>query len=87
MKYEYDIYYQTNPLALPLVVLALMTSCEEDAIVRSDSVSPYAEEIQLKGKLIDGTTLQNNSVVEMRNDQYSTDITFRLSTRPKKELI
>ena len=71
-------------LALPLVVLALMTSCEEDAIVRSDSVSPYAEEIQLKGKLIDGTTLQNNSVVEMRNDQYSTDITFRLSTRPKK---
>ena len=28
-------------LALPLVVLALMTSCEEDAIVRSDSVSPY----------------------------------------------
>lgn len=71
-------------LALPLVVLALMTSCEEDAIVRSDSVSPYAEEIQLKGKLIDGTTLQNNSVVEMRNDQYSTDIAFRLSTRPKK---
>ena len=72
--------------ALPLAMLTLMTvtSCEEDAIVRSDSTSPYADVIQLKGKLIDGTTLKNNSVVEMRGDEYSTDITFSLSTLPKK---
>ena len=77
--------FKHNLLAWPLAMLALAagTSCE-DSIVRSDSDSPYADMIRLEGKLIDGTTLRNSSVVEMRDDAYSTNVTFKLSTPPKK---
>ena len=74
--------FKHNLLAWPLAMLAMAmgTSCE-DAIVRSDSGSPYADMIRLEGKLIDGETLRNSAVVEMRNDDYTTNVTFKLSTR------
>lgn len=77
--------FKHNLLVWPMAMLALAmgTSCE-DTIVRSDSESPYADMIRLEGKLIDGTTLRNSAVVEMRNDEYTTNVTFKLSTPPKK---
>ena len=81
MKHTIRQYLLAWPLAM--LAMAMGTSCE-DAIVRSDSESPYADYIRLEGKLIDGATLRNSVVVEMRNDEYTTNVTFKLSTPPKK---
>lgn len=75
-----------NLLALPLAMLAMAmaTSCEEDTIVRSSGESPYTGITEVKGQLIDKDTRQNSSVVEMRGDEYTANVTFKLSTRPQK---
>lgn len=75
-----------NLLALPLAMLAMAmaTSCEEDAIVRSNGESPYTGITEVKGQLIDKDTRQNSSVVEMRGDEYTANVTFKLSTPPQK---
>ena len=81
MKHTIKQYLLAWPLAM--LALAMGTSCE-DAIVRSDSESPYADMIRLEGKLVDVETLRNSAVVEMRADEYTADVMFKLSTRPNK---
>ena len=69
---------------LPLVVFTtgLFTSCDEELEFTADE-SAYLSATQINGMLLDATTNKNNSIVELRNDEQSTDIVFRLSKQPK----
>lgn len=72
---------------LPLAMLATMsfTSCEDNIEVgKAVDESPYQSTTQLNGLLLDATTNKNSSVVELRSNEYSTDVMFRLSKLPAK---
>lgn len=72
---------------LPLVMFTLttFTSCEEDIEVGSKiDESSYLVSTQLSGLLLDENTNKNNSVIELRNNEYSTNVIFRLSKLPQK---
>ena len=69
---------------LPLAVFTagLFTSCDEELEFTADE-SAYLSATQINGMLLDAATNKNNSIVELRNDEQSTDIVFRLSKQPK----
>ena len=69
---------------LPLAVFTagLFTSCDEELEFTADE-SAYLSVTQINGMLLDAATNKNNSIVELRNDEQSTDIVFRLSKQPK----
>jgi hypothetical protein len=72
---------------LPLVMLTMtiFTSCEEDIEIGSKvDESSYLGSTQLSGLLLDENTNKNSSVVELRDNEYSTNVMFHLSKLPKK---
>lgn len=80
--------HRINPIKytfLPLAILAagLFTSCKED-IEFAANESTYLSAIQINGMLLDETTNKNTSMVELRSDEQSTNIVFRLSQKPQK---
>lgn len=78
-----NIRYSFLPIAL-LAIIAF-TSCDEDIEVgKTVDESPYQAATQLNGLLLDANTNKNSSVIEFRNDEYSTDVIFRLSKLPEK---
>lgn len=72
---------------LPLVMftMATFTSCEEDIEIGSRiDESSYLASTQLRGLLLDENTNKNSSVIELRDNEYSTNLVFRLSKLPQK---
>lgn len=72
---------------LPMAMLAatVFTSCEEEVAVGNPiDEAPYLEATQINGLLLDESTNQNNSVVELIANETSTNIVFRLSKQPQK---
>ena len=74
---------------LPLVILTMtaFVSCEDDIEVgnRIDE-SPYLTSTQLNGLLLDENTNKNSSVVELRGNEYNTNVVFHLSKFPQTTL-
>ena len=61
------------------------TACEDDVTVGQEvDESQYENVTKLQGLLVDQSTNKNSSVIEMRGDVHSTDISFRLSKLPNK---
>ncbi len=72
---------------LPLVIFAMtiFTSCEEDIEIGNKvDESSYLAATQLSGLLLDENTNKNSSIVELRKNEYSTNIIFSLSKLPQK---
>ena len=72
---------------LPVVMftMATFTSCEEDIEIGNKiDESSYLASTQLSGLLLDENTNKNSSVIELRNNEYSTNVIFRLSKLPQK---
>ena len=72
---------------LPMVMftMATFTSCEEDIEIGNKiDESSYLASTQLSGLLLDENTNKNSSVIELRNNEYSTNVVFRLSKLPQK---
>ena len=72
---------------LPVVMftMATFTSCEEDIEIGNKiDESSYLASTQLSGLLLDENTNKNSSVIELRNNEYSTNVVFRLSKLPQK---
>ena len=72
---------------LPVVMftMATFTSCEEDIEIGNKiDESSYLASTQLSGLLFDENTNKNSSVIELRNNEYSTNVVFRLSKLPQK---
>ena len=72
---------------LPIAIFAMMTfaACENDIEVgRAIDESSYLASTQLSGLLLDETTNQNSSVIELYDNEYSTNVIFRLSKQPAK---
>lgn len=72
---------------LPLVMftIAIFISCEDDIEIGSKiDESSYLSSTQLNGLLLDENTNKNSSVVELRDDKYSTNVVFHLSKLPQK---
>ncbi len=78
-----NIKYSFLPLAM--LAAAMFTACEDDIEVgHAVDESPYLASTQLSGLLLDETTNKNSSVVELRNNEYTTNVVFRLSKLPQK---
>ena len=59
-------------LSLAVCSVLFLTSCEEDINVGSNvDETPYLGATQLNGLLLDESTNKNNSVVELRDAEYS----------------
>lgn len=72
-------------LSLAVCSVLFLTSCEEDINVGSNvDETPYLGATQLNGLLLDESTNKNNSVVELRDTEYSTNVIFSLSKLPQK---
>lgn len=72
-------------LSLAVCSVLFLTSCEEDINVGSNvDETPYLGATQLNGLLLDESTNKNNSVVELRDAEYSTNVIFSLSKLPQK---
>lgn len=72
---------------LPLVIctMSIFTSCEDDIEIGSNiDESSYLAATQLSGLLLDENTNKNSSVIELRDNEYSTNVVFRLSKLPQK---
>lgn len=74
------IKYTFLPLAM--LTAGLFTSCDEELEFVADE-STYLSATQINGMLLDATTNKNNSIVELRRNEQSTNIVFRLSKQPK----
>lgn len=72
-------------LSLAICFAVLFTSCEEEINVgiKLDE-TPYWNATQLNGLLLDESTNKNSSVVELRSNEYSTNVVFNLSKLPQK---
>ena len=73
------IKYTFLPLAM--LTAGLFTSCDEELEFVADE-STYLSATQINGMLLDATTNKNNSIVELRRNEQSTNIVFRLSKQP-----
>lgn len=72
-------------LPLAMFAMTIFTSCEDDIVVGSRiDESPYLTSTQLNGLLLDENTNKNSSVVELRDNEHSTNVVFRLSKLPQK---
>ncbi len=72
-------------LLLVMFAIAILTSCEENIEIGNEiDESPYLTATQLSGLLLDENTNRSSSVIELRNNEYSTNIIFRLSKLPQK---
>ena len=72
-------------LLLVMFAIAIFTSCEENIEIGNEiDESPYLTATQLSGLLLDENTNRSSSVIELRNNEYSTNIIFRLSKLPQK---
>lgn len=72
-------------LSIAICAMTTFTSCEDEIEVGSAvDESPYLISTQLNGLLLDENTNKNNSVIELRDDEYSTNVIFRLSKQPAK---
>lgn len=72
-------------LSLAVCSAMLFTSCEEEVNVGNKlDEAPYWSATQLNGLLLDESTNKNSSVVELRGDEYSTNVVFNLSKLPQK---
>lgn len=61
------------------------TACDDDVTVGQEvNESQYENVTKLQGLLVDQSTNKNSSVIEMRGDVHSTDISFRLTKLPNK---
>lgn len=72
---------------LPLFVccMVIVIACEENIEVKTGlSDYPYLISTQLNGLLLDRNTNKNSSVIELRDEEYTTDVVFRLSQLPEK---
>lgn len=72
---------------LPLAMLAMTTfsSCEDDIEMGGNvDESSYQASTQLSGLLVDENTNKNSSVIELRGNEYSTNVMFRLTKEPQK---
>lgn len=71
---------------LPALLLgAMLSSCEEDInIGKQIDEKPFAAATQLAGMLVDRTTNQNSSIVELHQDAQTVDMVFRLTQLPQK---
>lgn len=70
--------------SMALMSMAGFTSCEEDInLWESVDETPYQAATRIDGLLLDESTNQNSSVIEMTADEYSTDVIFRLSKQPQ----
>lgn len=72
---------------LPAVMLACtaLASCSEDIDMGlAVDESSYEKATQLSGLLLDESTNKNSSVVELRDNEYNTNVVFRLSHQPAK---
>lgn len=72
---------------LPVAMLAMTTfsSCEDDIELGGNvDESSYLASTQLSGLLVDENTNKNSSVIELRGNEYSTNILFRLTKVPQK---
>lgn len=73
--------------SLPLAIIAVtaFTSCEENIVIDNNlDESSYLAATQLSGLLLDENTHKNSSVIELRDNEYSTNVEFRLSKLPQK---
>lgn len=74
-----------SSLSLAMLAATVLTSCDENIeIGKAVDESPYIASTQLNGLLVDETTNKNNSVIELRENEYSTNVVFRLSKLPQK---
>lgn len=72
-------------LLLAMLATISFTSCEDNIEVgKAVDESPYQSATELNGLLLDATTNKNNSVVELRGNECSTDVMLRLSKLPAK---
>lgn len=72
-------------LPLAMLTMTTFTSCEENIEIGSKiDESPYLVSTQLGGLLLDENTNKNSSVIELRDNEYSTNVVFRLSKLPQK---
>lgn len=74
---------------LPVVMftMATFTSCEEDIEIGNKiDESSYLASTQLSGLLLDENTNKNSSVIELRNNEYSTNVVFRLLQSPNQKI-
>lgn len=79
----YNIKHAFLPLMMSVMVI--FTSCEEDIEVGNPiNESSYLASTQLNGLLLDENTNKNSSVVELRNNEYNTNVAFHLSKLPQK---
>lgn len=72
---------------LPLAMLAMTTfsSCEDDIEMGGNvDESPYQASTQLSGLLVDENTNKNSSVIELRDNECSASVVFRLSKALQK---
>lgn len=78
-----NIKYGFLPLAM--LAIATFTSCEDDIEMGSKiDESSYLASTQLSGLLLDENTNKNSSVVELHDNEYNTNVVFRLSQLPQK---
>lgn len=80
---KYNIRYIFRSMAL-LATMGFASCSENIELCNSVDESPYMASTQLNGLLLDESTNKNSSVVEMTEDEYSTNIVFRLSKLPQK---
>lgn len=71
---------------LPALLLAsALCSCEDDIQVgKQIDESGYAAATRLSGLLVDESTGKNSSIVELRQDEQTTRMVFRLTETPQK---
>ena len=78
-------YIKHNFLPVVVMACAALASCSEDidmGFVVDESA--YEKATQLSCLLLDENTHKNNSVVELRSNEYSTNVVFRLTQQPAK---
>ena len=78
--------YSFLPLVLMLGGLAF-TACTDD-IEGGKPVDEGAYDAvkRVDGMLLDVTSNKNESVIELRSDKYQTEVFFRLTKAPQKEI-
>lgn len=72
-------------LSMVVCTALALGSCEDSVNVGTPiNEEPLLTALQLNGLLLDANTNKNNSIVEMTDEDYSTDVVFRLSKKPAK---